>query len=104
MVLIPVSTNSLTDPLLLSSCHRLTAHPWSPAASSSPTQTCSPAQQLHRIKDTLPHSVFALCARKRGESKMPLGFWLGWWGEDSATPWDRNTKEWQGGGLDREAR
>lgn len=29
-------------------------------------------------------STFALCARGRGKSKMPLDFWLGQWGEDSA--------------------
>lgn len=31
-------------------------------------------------------STFALCARGREKSKMPLGFWLRQWGHDAAIP------------------
>lgn len=90
VVLIPVSINSLTEPLLPSSCPKLPAPPWSPAAPSSPpgvAASLSISLAGFTTHNTLPHSV-CLCfgARGREKSKMPLGFWLGHWGDDRAIP------------------
>lgn len=90
MVLIPVSTNSLTQPLLPSSCPKLPAHPGAqlhlPLHLGLLLRSASPWLGPQHTTPCLTLSAFAFGARGREKLKMPLGFWLGHWGDDRAIP------------------
>lgn len=105
LVLTPVPTNSPMDPLLLSSCSRLTAPPWSPAAHLPPHSGLLP----HSTSPWLgpPHAA-SLCLPLPSvpeEGRSPRCLWVsGWAVGEMAVPFFEtgNTEESQGGELDRE--